>query len=356
MQNGNSGGNDFEKIVYDIRKAFENRGGKSRGSGGGSGGPPAFNSDQLKGLPIILLIIGLGFLGVNGFYTVQPDEEAVITRFGRYHTTTGPGPHLKLPWVDRVIKVQSKRRQEQEFGYRKDRRRGGRHLNFEEESLMLTGDLNLAVVEWMVQYEISDPWKYLFRVKDVVQTIRDVSMSVMRRVVGDRAVTEVLTTGRADIALAAKELMQNVLDDYDMGLRVTTIELQSVDPPDSVKPAFNDVNEAKQEQEQAINKAQREYNRVIPEAKGRAEKMLADAKAYSIKAINEAKGDADHFLAVLEEYRKAPSITRKRLYVRAMEEVFSKTDGFTVVDKDINGLLPIYGQGLLSNQVEKKAH
>ena len=183
----------------------------------------------------------------------------------------------------------------------------------------------------------------MFNAKNVDQTIRDVSMSAVRQVVGDRRVGEVLTVGRAEIAIAVKALMQTTLERYDVGLRVTAVELQSVTPPELVKPAFNDVNAAKQEKEQAINRAEREYNRVIPEARGKAEKELANAKAYAVRIVNRAKGDGDRFSQVFTEYKKAPSVTQSRIYLETMEEVFSGTRDFTIVDKDARGLLPVYG-------------
>ena len=221
--------------------------------------------------------------------------------------------------------------------------RTGRSQTLPEESLMLTGDLNIADVQWMVQYEISDPWKFLFRIQDVPRTIRDVSMSVMRRVVGDEPVGEVLTTSRTNISIQARELMQETLDKYDAGIRIVTVELQSVTPPESVRPAFNDVNAAKQEQESAINRAQREYNRVIPEARGLADQTISEAEGYALQTVNRARGDVERIRSMIEEYRKAPTLTRQRLYLEAMEEILTGIDEFTVVDETNDGLLPLYG-------------
>lgn len=328
--------NDYEMYKKKVLKLVENQKKGRSGNGGG------FDKLNLGG-GIVWYV--LGFLLVltawNSYYTVQPDEEAVVLRFGRYLETTQPGLHGKVPWVDDVYKVQSKRRQEEVFGYR--RNPSGEPRRISEESLMLSGDLNLADVQWMVQYEISDPWKYLFRVEDVGTTIRDVSMSVMRRVIGDESVSDVLTTGRASISLGVKELMQETLDTYDAGIRIVTVELQSVTPPDQVKPAFNDVNAAKQEQESAINQAEREYNRVIPEARGLAEQTIAEAEAFAIKVVNQAKGDAEHFQSVLTEYKKSPQVTRHRMYIETMERVFGSLDSYTIVDESAKGLLPVHG-------------
>lgn len=207
---------------------------------------------------------------------------------------------------------------------------------------MLTGDLNVADVEWIVQYRISDPWKFLFHARDVQKNIRDISMSIMRRVVGDRLVGEILTTGRIEIADEARKLTQEVLDKYDMGITVAAVVLQDVTPPEVVKAAFNDVNAAKQEQEKAINVAEREYNNVIPEAKGKAEQVIADAGGFAVSLINRAKGDATNFNSRLVEYRRAPDVTRRRLYVEAMEEIFSNLDRLVIVDSKVRGVLPLY--------------
>lgn len=334
----NQGNGDFEQYAEKVRDIFSARRGASGQSGGGSGGSGG-STGGTKKLLLGLLVFITVLSGLKSFYTVEADEEGVVTRFGKYMTTSQPGLHFKLPWIDTVYKVKSKRRQEEVFGYR-ERTREQVH----KESLMLTGDLNLADVEWMVQYEISDPWKFLFRAANVRKAIRDVSMSVMRRVVGDRLVGEVLTTGRIEIATLVQDLMQEKLNNYDLGIRLTTVELQSVTPPDKVKDAFNDVNAAMQEQEQAINRAERRYNSVIPEAKGKAEQQIAEAKAYAKEAVNRAKGDANRFRAQLIEYRKAPVVTRKRIYIETIEEILRKTDSFTVVDKDLKGLMPIYGR------------
>ena len=322
---------DLKSFIEKILNAMQSGSASGRGA----------QSSPLKQWGAVIFGILLILAAYKSFYTVEPDEEAVVVRFGRYLQTTQPGLHPKIPWVDKVYKVQSKRRQEEVFGFR--RSSAGTKRSNQEESLMLSGDLNLADVQWMVQYEISDPWKYLFRVKDVPTTIRDVSMSVMRRVVGDESVSEVLTTGRAAISVDVRDLMQETLDQYDAGIRIVTVELQSVTPPDQVKPAFNDVNAAKQEQESAINQAEREYNRVIPQAKGLAEQTIAEAEAYAIKVVNQAKGDSDNFRSIMKEYKKAPVITRYRMFSETMEKVLSNIDSFTLVDKDSKGLLPVHG-------------
>lgn len=288
-------------------------------------------------------------LGVlTSMYTVEPEEKAVIMRFGRYAMTQGPGLHFKIPFgIDRHIKVPTERILQEEFGFRSTASKGARtqyeDKAFDEESLMLTGDLNVADVEWIVQYKIAEPQKYLFNTRDVRKNLRDVSLSVVRRVVGDRRVNEVLTTGRVAIAEEAQRLMQEVLDHYDMGVRIVALKLQDVNPPESVRPAFNEVNAAKQEQEKVINQAEREYNKVIPEARGKADETVSKAEGQAARVINQAKGDAARFSSVLREYRKAPSITRTRLYLETIEEVYSRSEKLTIIDKGVKGLLPVFG-------------
>ncbi len=302
---------------------------------------------NLSGL-IFVLIIAVSMAAVSSFYTIDVSEEGVITRFGRYHRTSPPGLHFKLPLgIDRVYKVASKRRLQEEFGFRSAGNIEGRSTyvdkGYANESLMLTGDLNVGDVTWILQYEISDPWKYLFHARDVQRNIRDVSLSIMRRVVGDRLVGDVLTVGRVEIADEAKRLTQEVLNRYDMGIRIVTVNLQDVNPPESVKPAFNDVNAAKQQQEEAINIAEREYNRFVPEARGSADQLLSEAEAYSINVVNRAKGDASRFRSISNEYQKASEITRNRVYIEAMEDVLSGIGRLTVVDERLQGVLPIFG-------------
>jgi len=305
----------------------------------------AFQFNPFKLLPIIfilLLVIG----GMTSFYTVQPDEEAVIIRLGKYHGTFPPGLHFKIPLgVDRLIVVKTTKIHQQEFGFRtKDtsqRRTAYSRGNFNKESLMLTGDLNVADVEWVVQYKIADPYKYLFQARNPRQNIRDVSESIMRRVVGDELVNDVLTTKRAEIALKAKELMQEVVNRYDIGIYITAVKMQDVNPPEVVKASFNEVNEAKQEQEKLINNAEESYNKVIPEARGQAEEVISKAKGKAESIINRAKGDSEKFRQIAIEYKKAPDITKKRLYLESMEKILKNNKELTIVDSELSGVLPI---------------
>lgn len=301
-----------------------------------------------KGLGGILAILILVSAAYTSFYTIQPDEEGVVLRLGRYYKTTEPGLHFKLPYgIDRSIKVKTKLILQEEFGFRTRSVSGKRtsysQKSFKEESLMLTGDLNVADVEWITQFQIADPKKFLFHIRDPIQNIRDISEAIMRRVVGDRLVNDVLTVGRTEIASEAKELTQAVLDVYDMGVKVVSIKLQDVNPPEPVKPSFNDVNEARQEQEQAINQAEKYYNKIIPEARGTAQKKIAEAEGFAAAILNRSKGDAARFKAMLNAYKKAPQITRDRMYIETIEKVLGRLDTVTVVDPEVKGLLPIFG-------------
>jgi modulator of FtsH protease HflK len=331
----------LEELLYRARRYFFGGGGGGNGAGRRRDPIPP---KKFLYLGVILFIV---FGVLTSVYTVDVSEEGVVTRFERYHATTTPGLHFKLPYfVDRVIKVPSKIVLQEEFGFRSTGREDGKeqysNKQFDEESLMLTGDLNVADVQWIVQFRISDPWKFLFHARNVQKNIRDISMSIMRRVVGDRLVGDVLTVGRVEIAAEAHKLTQEVLDKYDMGIAIAAVVLQDVTPPESVKAAFNDVNSAKQEQEKAVNEAEREYNNIIPEAKGKAEQLIADAEAFAVSRVNRSKGDASNFNSMLVEYRRAPEVTRRRLYVEAMEEIFSSMDKLVIVDSKVKGVLPLY--------------
>lgn len=310
----------------------------------------AFVRANARFFAVLAVLVAAGFTANSAFYTAQPSEEVVVTRLGKYDRTTSPGLHFKLPFgIEVATKVKTKLVLQDEFGFRTSdvRARGPsayKNEIFDKESQMLTGDLNVADVEWIVQYQIADPKKYLFASADPHQTIRDISEAIMRRVVGDRTVNEVLTTGRVEIATEAKRLTQEVLDKYDVGVRIVTVKLQDVNPPEGVKASFNEVNAAKQEQEKAINMAEEAYNKVIPEARGKAEETVSEAEGYASAVINHARGDADRFTTTLREYKLAPEITRRRLYLETMEELFQKFEALTIVDDKVRGVLPLFGQ------------
>ena len=307
---------------------------------------------SLLGLLVPIIIVVAFF---SSYYTVEPDEEAIVIRLGKFIETTQPGLHFKIPFgIDEVILVKTKIVHQEEFGFRtldtNSKRTTYSTRNFDSESLMLTGDLNVAEVSWVVQYQISDPFKFKFKTSQPETNIRDVSESILRRVVGDKLVTEVLTTGRVEIATKSRILMQEILDRYDMGVRIKSVKLQDVNPPKVVQASFNDVNAAKQEQEKMINQAEENYNRVIPEARGKAKKMINEAEGYAAALVNTAHGDAERFKQLYEEYRKAPAITKKRIYLETMEEIFSKFKDITIVDDKVKGLLPVFNNGVTNGK------
>jgi membrane protease subunit HflK len=293
---------------------------------------------------IILGILGIIFLSTL-LYQVGTEEVGVITRFGKYLSTTQPGLHIKIPYgVDRVDKVPVSRVQKEEFGFRT--LSAGVRTEFvkgrnPEESLMLTGDLNSAIVEWIVQYRIADPVDYLFKVRSVRSTIRDASETVMRQVVGDRSVDEVIILSRREVAQEAAEMLQDILNSYETGIQIVTLELKDVNPPDPVKPAFNEVNEAKQEKERMVNEAWEAYNKVIPKAAGEAEKTIRQAEGYALNRVNRAKGDANKFTAVWKEYNRSKDVTRRRLYLETLDEVLPRVGRKYIIDSEQKGLLQL---------------
>jgi len=297
-----------------------------------------------------LLILGVAaalFLIVTGYYQVEPDEVAVVQRFGKFVRTTEPGPHIKVPFgVEQITKVPVKRQLKMEFGFRTARAAAQTTYAAPSketiaESQMLTGDLNVAVVEWIVQYRIKDPAAYLFRVRDVPETFRYMSEAAMRQVVGDHSVDEVLTIGREAIALQAKAELQRLCELYGIGIEVQQLVLQDVNPPSLVKPAFNEVNQAIQEKERAINDAWAEYNKSVPKAKGEAEQAIRAAEGYSLERVNNAEGDAKRFEALQEEYRKAPGVTRRRIYLETLSAILPKVGRKLILDESARGILPL---------------
>lgn len=307
--------------------------------GDGSGKMP--NPRTVTGLVTIIVVLLIVFSSFGTmFYMINPEEVGVIQRFGKYVRTTYPGLHAKIPFgVETLIKVKKERVETEEFGF-KTKKAGvrtiyytgaepqfrklaydsyGSKLGFKKdpflgESLMLTGDLNCAEVEWAVQYKVKDPVQYCFNVRDVVAAIRDVSEATMRQVVGDASIDEILTTGKLEIQERAKQLLQEVLDRYETGIEIVDLVLQDVNPPAEVKDSFNEVNEAMQDREKITNQARAKYNQIIPRRKGEAEKMIRNAEGYALNRVNNAKGDADRFLATWDEYKNAKDITKRRLY------------------------------------------
>ncbi|MEO8503602.1 MAG: FtsH protease activity modulator HflK [Acidobacteriota bacterium] len=284
-------------------------------------------------------------------YQVEPDEVAVVQRFGAFDRTAEPGLHLRAPFgVETVTKVPVQRQLKMEFGFRTlsagvQTSYAPASADTQAEALMLTGDLNVAVVEWIVQYRIKDPRAYLFHVRSVPDTLRDMSEAAMRGVVGDHSVDEVLTIGREAIASQAKDELQRLGDLYGVGIEIQQLVLQDVNPPDPVKPAFNEVNQAIQEKERAINEAWAEYNQVVPRAKGEAEQAVRAAEGYALERVNNAEGDAKRFDALYDEYKKAPEVTRKRIYLEAMAELMPKLGKKVIVDASAKGILSLLQLG-----------
>ena len=302
---------------------------------------PRASSGTIRG--VIIGIIAL-IMVVSSFYTIAPEEIGVVLRLGKFVRTTDPGLNMKIPFVERVIKVPVQRQLKEEFGFQTVR--AGVRSEFsvrgrEGEANMLTGDLNAAVVEWVVQYRIVEPYQFLFRVRNVRDTFRAMTEAVMRGVVGDRTVNEVLTVGRQEIADLVEQDLQALCDQYETGIKVEQVVLQDVNPPDPVKPSFNEVNQAQQEKEKLINQAQSDYNKVIPRARGEAQQTISEAEGYALERVNTAQGDAALFVAMYNEYRKAPEITRKRIYLETMSEILPLVGNKVIVDQDIRSVLPL---------------
>ena len=332
--NGSGRGPSAPPDLFELLKKF---------TGGGSPGGRA------GGLVVGVIVLGLLAWGaLTCCYTVQPEERAVVKRFGSVKGITDPGLHFRLPFgIDQIQWVATERVLKQEFGFRtRDTRQGERstysEAQFEDESLMLTGDLNMIDVEWVVQYRIDDPIKFLYQMREPTRTLRDISESVMRRIVGNMLGSEVLTIGRVEIQQKAGEEIQEILDGYDAGIRVSTVEMQDVVPPPAVQPAFNEVNEARQERERMINEAQKRVNQEIPNAEGAALRTVAEAKGYATERVNRADGESIRFSAVLAEYRQAPTVTRSRLYLETLNEVLPRIGQVLVVQEGQVGPLPLF--------------
>ena len=315
--------------------------------------PPKINLPQFsKGAnPLKFVLLGLIalillFAIFSCIYTVPTDSQAVVLRFGKYLKTVEPGLRFKLPLgIDRQYPVATRRQLKMEFGFgtadatnqSQFSARGEQEL----EKTMVTGDLNAALVEWVVQYNVNEPRLYLFNVRNPEDTLRDASESVMRVVVGDRTVDEVITIGRQEIESEALTQLQTMVDIYKLGIGVDQVQLKDVDPPKPVQASFNEVNEAQQEKETTINNANREYNAVVPKASGQAAQKISEAEGYALQRVNEAEGDAGRFEALLTEYLKAPEVTRQRLYLETMAEVLPQLGNKIILDDAAGGVLPL---------------
>ena len=297
---------------------------------------------------LIVVVVGLFLVIVkSSYYSVEAGERGVIQRFGEYSRISGPGLHFKLPWgIEKVTKVNVELRYKQEFGYRtmsagvQSRYDTWRRVQYEQVSLMLTGDLNCAVVEWSVQYNIKDPVEFLFNVRNPETTLHDMCESIMREIVGDRSVTEVLTMGREEINFEVKQQLQEVLDQYKSGINITQVICQNVLPPREVKTSFDDVNKAQQEMDKIVQQARAEYNKIIPRAEGQALKTINEAEGYSQERINMAGGDVARFKNLLIEYKKDPEIMMQRIYLETMEKILPNIKNKVIIDEEARSVLP----------------
>ena len=301
-------------------------------------------------IKLVVVAVFILILLAGSIYQISPEEIGAILRFGKFVRSTDPGLHLKLPLgIEKLIKVPVQRQLKMEFGFRTTRPgiRTEYRVTTESirEAVMLTGDLNVAVVEWIVQYKIKDPYKYLFKIRDAESTFRYMNEAVVRRVVGDNSVDEVITIGRARIANEAQEELQKLCDLYEIGIEVNQLIFQDVNPPDQVKPSFNEVNESLQEKERKINEAWSEYNELIPRSRGEAQQMIRAAEGYAMERVNNSKGDANRFIAIYREYARAPLVTRKRLYLETINVILPKIGKKIIFDEKQKNILPLLNLG-----------
>lgn len=319
---------DLEKKVIEIKDFIKNKVGPQKAM-----------------LPLLIVIV-LIVIGVySSMYEVDTEETGVVLRFGKFSTFVDPGLHFKLPFgVDQIYLVPTGRVLKEEFGFRTvapDVRTTYSKKGLDDESLTLTGDLNVVDVEWVVQFQVADAYKFIFNIKYPVETVRDMAEAMVRRSIGNANVTEVLTTERANLANDIQNSLQATLNQYDIGVRIVTVKFQDVTPPDPVKAAYNEVNESEQQRESLIFQAREQYNREVPRARGEAKKVLQEAEGYAVERVNKARGETNRFLALLTEYRKAPSVTRSRIYLETLEEVLPRLDEIYVMDDKSGGLLPL---------------
>ena len=324
---------------------------------GGGGVPPQINeifdrfrNVRLPGGPLlILLIFIIIFFGTSTFFTVAVDEVGVVQRFGKYVRTTQPGLNFKLPsGIEKVTKVKVRRVYKEEFGFRSVRAETGARSSAATDtssvSLMLTGDLNVALVPWIVQYRIKDPYNFLFKVHDVRRLLIDMSEAAMRLVVGDRSINEVISK-REEIAIESRNVLQAELDNAEAGINIVTIEMKKTNVPEPVQPSFNEVNQAVQEKEKLIYQAKEDYNKAIPAARGEAERTIRASEGYALDRVNRAKGDAARFSALYKEYVKAKDVTKRRLYLEMLKDLFPKIGNKYIIDADQKNFLPLLNFG-----------
>ncbi len=307
---------------------------------------PSQPSNPMAGIAKILtFIVAILILQAiyASFYKISPSEVGVVLRLGQYSRTTQSGLHFKLPLIDTLHKVDVEEIRKEEFGFRSGtpgQQSTFERSGFELESLMLTADTNVINVAWIVQYRVSDPLNFLFKVKDVRQAVRDISESITRRVVGNMDFDYVL--GNRDLLAAdAKKELQAQLDKLQAGISIGTVQFQDINPPEPVKPAFNEVNEADQDMKRLVNEAEETYNKVIPKARGEAKKMIEEAHGYAVARVNEAEGETGRFLDILKEYKNAPEVTRRRMYLEAMQQIMPGVASVYIIDEDQKSPLPL---------------
>jgi membrane protease subunit HflK len=303
---------------------------------------PAFSS-RVPLRTVLSVLLVLVFLWTS-YYTIPAESEGVVLRFGKFIAKVPPGLHFKIPFgVDQVTVVPTQRQQKLEFGFATPEYTNPDQVGAEpdKERSMVTGDLNSALVEWIVQYRITEPEKYLFEVRQPGLTLRDISEAVMREVVGDRTVDEIITIGRQEIEDAALVRIKELAGLYQLGVSINQVQLKNVNPPEPVQPSFNEVNRAQQDRENVINLANGEYNKAVPRARGEADQQVRAAEGYRFKRINEAEGDVAAFGAVLEQYVKAPEVTRTRIYLETLGEVLPQARQQVIVDDTVQQILPM---------------
>jgi len=333
-------------LLKKIKESFEGSGDKGGGGreSGGSGtqsSPPDIGGGIMRVLAVVAIIFVIQII-YSSFYTIEPGEKGVVLRLGKFSRFASSGLNFKIPLVDEVIKVDVETVRKQEFGFR-TKIPGTQSVfvkeGYDVESQMLTGDKNVIDVEWIVQYKVQDPFQFVFRVGDVDQAVRDVSEMAIRSIVGNRDFDYVLGN-REIIEAGTARMLQESLNKYESGVKVLTVKLQDVNPPEQVKPAFNEVNEADQDMKRLVNEAEQTYNKLIPKARGDAKKLLEEAHGYAIERTNLAHGETARFLAVLSEYSKAEEVTRKRMYLETMQKVLPTVTDIYVIDKGQQSILP----------------
>jgi len=334
-------------LIQKIRDAFADHKEEGTPKPGPNQPPPDQPTNFLAGAGKIVAIVAAVILlqgAFSCFFTIKPGEVGVILRFGQYTRTTIPGLHFKIPYIEELAKVDVESVRKEEFGFRT--RSPGVNTTFDRkgydmESLMLTGDKDVIAVAWIVQYKVSDPVNYLFKVRDVAQAVRDASETVTRRIVGNMDFDYVLGN-REVLAGHAKRELQGQMDRLQCGITVVTLQLLDINPPEQVKPAFNEVNEADQDMKRLVNEAEENYNKVIPKARGSAKQIVEEAHGYASERVNRANGETNRFKAILKEYQGAEEVTRQRMYLEAMEEILPQVDHVYVMDKTQQTVLPFF--------------